>query len=407
MRGFASYHRLDDALKTVLSRIKRVDSEEMSFYRARGRVLAEDVVSDVDVPPFDRSAVDGYAVKAEDTFGADEENPIELSVVGSVEIGVPPEIELGEGEAVKIMTGAPLPEGADAAVMVEYTKLEDDRLEVSRALSPGKNVSARGEDVKSGQKVLSRGRVLRPQDIGMLASVGELQVKVARKPGVAIIATGSELREPGERLEPGQITGVNQYSLEAGVVRCGGVPARFGLVPDELESLMKVVKSASRQDMVLVSGSTSVGEQDLMPDVISELGELLLHGVAIRPGGPTAFGVIEDTPIFALAGFPVASLVAFDMLVRPALRAMQGLPAERDYPLVQAKLTRKISSSLGRADVVRVKLKEEDGERLAEPIRITGSGILSSMTRADGFVVVPEDLEGFDEGREVEVELYD
>jgi molybdopterin molybdotransferase len=407
MHGFSHYTRLNDALETVLSKIERVGAEEMTFTRARGQVLAEDVVSEVDVPPFDRAAVDGYAVRASDTFGTEEDNPVELRVVGAVEIGKSSEVRVGEREAVKIMTGAPLPEGADAALMVEHTRAEGESLKVLRPLTPGKNVSARGEDVKAGQTVLCQSRVLRPQDVGMLASIGRLRVRVVRKPGVAIIVTGDELREPGERLEPGQITDTNSYSLEAAVVRCGGVPVRLGAVPDEFESIKQRVREASRQDMVLISGGTSVGERDLAPDVISELGELLLHGIAIRPGGPTAFGVIEGTPIFALAGFSVASLVAFDMLVRPALRAMQGLPANRDYPQVRAKLTRKVSSSLGRADVVRVQVRKDDDELIAQPIRITGSGILSSMTRADGFVVVPEDLEGLEEGREVEVELYE
>ena len=407
MRGFARYTRLDDALKTVLSKAKVVGPEEMPFNRVRGRVLAEDVVSGVDVPPFDRSAVDGYAVRAADTFGAEEGRPVELSFAGSVKIGIPPIIEVGEREAVKIMTGAPLPKGADAVVMVEYTKLEGERLRVARSLTPGKNVSARGEDVKAGQRVLERGRVLRPQDVGMLASVGKLQVRVVRKPGVAIIATGSELRKPGEGLEPGQITDTNSYSLEAAVVRCGGVPVRLGTVPDELDPLRRAVEDVSQQDAVILSGSTSVGERDIVPDVISELGELHFHGVAIRPGGPTAFGTIGGALVFALAGFPVASLVAFDMLVRPALRAMQGLAADRGYPRVRAKLTRKISSTLGRADVVRVRVKREGGELLAEPIRITGSSILSSMTDADGFAIVPENCEGFDEGQTIGIELYD
>lgn len=406
MRGFARYTRLNDALEIVLSRIKKVGLEEVTFAGARGRPLAEDVVSKVDVPPFDRAAVDGYAVRASDTFGATEDDPVELRIVGSVEIGTCPKVQVDELEAVKIMTGAPMPEGANAVLMVEHTRAAGENLKVLKPLTPGRNVSARGEDVKAGQMVLRRGRVLRPQDIGMLASIGKLRVKVMREPRVSIVVTGDELREPGEPLEPGKVTDVNSYSLEAAVARCGGVPSRLGRVPDEFGAIAQKVREASRQDMVLVSGGTSVGERDLMPDVISELGELLFHGVAIRPGGPTAFGVIDSTPVFALAGFSVATLVAFDMLVRPALRVMQGLPADRGYPRIRAKLTRKVSSSLGRADVVRVKVREEDNEVLADPIMVTGSGILSSMTRADGFVVVPEDLEGLAEGGEVEVELY-
>ncbi|MFQ6129887.1 MAG: gephyrin-like molybdotransferase Glp, partial [Candidatus Hadarchaeaceae archaeon] len=406
MRGFARYTKLEDALKLVLSRVKRLGSETVSFERALGRVLAEDVVSKIDVPPFDRSAVDGYAVRAADTFGATETKPRKLRVIGSIPIGAPARLRVRRGEAAKIMTGAPMPAGANAVVMVEHVSARGKQLGVHTSLTPGKNVSARGEDVRAGEVVLKRGQLLRPQDIGMLASTGNLHVQATRRPRVAILATGSELRKPGARLGPAKIADTNSYSLAAAVTRCGGVSRRFGIVPDNPKPLRRALRKAAKHDAVLVSAGSSVGERDIVPDAIQEMGELLLHGIAIRPGGPTAFGVVGGKPVFALAGFPVASLVAFDMLVRPALRAMQGLLADRGYPRVHARLGRKISSTLGRADIVRVGLRSQRGALMAEPIRVTGSGILSSMTRADGFVIVPEDLEGFGEGASVEVELY-
>ena len=406
MRGFARYVRLDDALRTILSRVRPVGVETVKFDQPLGRVLAEDVVSKVDVPPFDRSAVDGYAVRASDTFGASESKSVRLRTVGSIAIGSPAKLRVKKGEAAKIMTGAPMPAGADAVVMLENTRAAGKKLDVYTSLTPGKNVSARGEDVKRGDVVLKCGHKLRPQDVGMLGSLSKIYVRVSRRPSVAILATGGELKQPGRKLGKAEITDANSYSLAAAVSNCGGQPERLGTVRDDKALIKRAIIKASRHDVVLLSGGSSVGERDLVPDAIAELGELLFHGVAIRPGGPTAFGIVEGKPIFALAGFPVASLVAFDILAKPALRAMQGLPADRGYPSVKAKLTRKVSSTLGRADVVRIKLRRVSGELLADPIRITGSSILSSMTDADGFVVVPEDIEGFKEGAIVEVELY-
>ena len=406
MRGFARYTRVGDAIRIVLSHAGRLAEEEVPFERALGRVLAEDIIAGIYVPPFDRSAVDGYAVRAADTFGATSTEPRKLRVVGSSDVGSLPRLRVRKGGAVKIMTGAPIPLGADAVVMVEHTGTKGGRLDVYAPLTPGKNVSARGEDVRAGEVVLKRGQQLRPQDIGMLASIGALKVRVMRKPKVAIIATGRELQRPGVGLKSAQITDINSYSLSAAVESCGGVAKRFGVIPDEPRALRRTLQKALRDDVVLISGGSSVGEHDIVPNVIAGLGKLLFHGVTLRPGGPTAFGVVRDKPVFCLAGFPVASLVAFDMLVKPALLVMQGLPPDWGYLRVRAKLTRKIASSLGRFDVVRVRVWGGEDELLAEPIRVTGSGVLSSMTRADGFVVVPEGVEGFEKGSEVEVELY-
>ena len=407
MRGFASYTRLADALKIVLSNVKRLGSEPVSFDRAVGRVLAQNVISKTDVPPFDRSGVDGYAVRARDTFRASELKPVRLRLIGSADVGRPSKLVVWRGEAVKIMTGAQMPKGADAVVMVEHTRAEGSRIEVLVPLTPGKNVSARGEDVKAGDVVLERGRLLRPQEVGMLASTGNIKVLVSKRPRVGILATGSELQKPGPRVRLGKIADTNSYSLAAAVIGCGGLPSRMGAVADELALVRKTLERVvGVSDLVLVSGGASVGEHDVVPDAIAGLGELFFHGVAIRPGAPTAFGAIKGKPVFSLPGFPVSALVAFDLLVRPALRHMQGLPAERGFTKVRAKLSRKVSSTLGRAEVVRVKLRQVRGELLAEPLRITGSGVLSSMTKADGFVLVPEDVEGLEAGSEVGVELY-
>jgi molybdenum cofactor synthesis domain-containing protein len=406
MHGFTRYVRLADALKIVLSKAKPLESEAVPFDRAFGRVLAEDIVSEIDVPPFDRSAVDGYAVRAADTFGASELKPVNLRIIGSVNIGVASKIPVKKGETVKIMTGASLPKGSDAVVMVEHTRANGKGIAVLAPVTPGKNVSEKGEDVKAGEAVLEGGCLLRPQDVGMIASMGKTLVRVSRRPEVAILATGSELREPGESLGRAEITDINSYSLAAAAEKVGALPHRLGIVPDNSEKLERALRKAISYDMVLASGGSSVGEHDIVPDVIAELGELVFHGVAIRPGAPTAFGVIKNKSIFALPGFPVSSLIAFDMLVGPALRQMQGLPADRGYPKVRARLARKVSSTLGRADIVRVRIVPRESGFVADPLRVTGSSVLSSMTKADGFVIVPENVEGFDEGKIVEVELY-
>ena len=406
MRGFTQYTRLADAIKIVLSKVKPLKSEIVTFNRATGRVLAEDVFSTVNVPAFDRSAVDGYAVRAQDTFGASAQRPVKLHIVGSVTIGSTTRLSIRVGETAKIMTGAMMPKGADAVIMLENTRMIGKDIEIFASVTPGKNVSALGEDVRAGDPVLKCGQVLRPQEIGMLASTGNLRVKVFRKPKVGILATGSELKEPSERLAPAKTTNTNSYSIAASVLKCGGLPKILGIVPDKPELIKRMLKKAALNDMVITSGGSSVGEYDLVPDAIANMGELLFHGVAIRPGSPTAFGVVQEKPVFSLSGFPVAALVAFDMLARPALWVMQGLPPDYSYPCVKAKLTRRVSSTLGRAEIVRVSLRSERGKFFAEPVATAGSSILSTMTRADGFIVVPEDVEGFEKGREVKVELY-
>lgn len=274
MHGFTRYVRLADALKIVLSKAKPLESEAVPFDRALGRVLAEDVVSEVDVPPFDRSAVDGYAVRAADTFGANDLKPVNLRLIGSVDIGAASKLHVEKGAAVKIMTGAPLPIGSNAVVMVEQTQAKGKNIAVSAPVTPGKNVSEKGEDVKVGEVVLGCGRLMRPQDVGMLASIGKTRVRVSRMPEVAILATGGELRKPGESLGRAEVTDINSYSLAAAAEEFGALPSRLGIVPDKPEVLKRALRRAISFDMVLASGGSSVGEHDIVPDMIAELGEL-------------------------------------------------------------------------------------------------------------------------------------
>lgn len=406
-RGFSSYTDLEEAQRIICSKVEETGTENVPFDSARGRVLDEDLVSEVDVPSFDRAAMDGFAVRAEDTFGAEEDDPNEFRVAGSIEIGSESNLEVNEKEAVRIATGAWMPEGSDSVVKLEETSVEGSKVEVLAPVSPGKNVSSRGEDVKSGETVLESGRKLRPSDLGLLAATGNLEVKVKKKPKVGIVATGQELREPGDSVEPGQIMNVNSYTLEAAVKNSGGLPERLGVISDEKERIREAFKHGSDFDVLIFTGGASVGEKDMVPDVMSELGNLAFHGVAMRPGSPSAFGIVNGTPVFSLPGFPAAAIIAFEVLVRPALRSMRRLSEEDFRPVVSATLTRKISSSLGRLDLARVRPHKEEGGYRAEPVRVTGSSLLSSISRADGFVMIPEYIEGFPEGSEVEVRIFD
>ncbi|MEW6222727.1 MAG: gephyrin-like molybdotransferase Glp [Candidatus Hadarchaeota archaeon] len=405
MRGFEKYSPLGAALKLVLSHVRPLPPESVPFQNTVGRVLAEDVVAESDSPPFRRSTMDGFAVRASDTFGAGPSTPVALNVVGSVRSGFMPKASVGRKEALKIMTGAPVPKGADAVVMVEHTKLQGRRLEVLLPVTPGKNTSERGEDIKAGEVVLKKGHVIHPQDVGMFAQMQNLGVRVFRRPKVAVATTGEELVAPGRKLPPAKIVDSNSYSLAAAVTAAGGVPQVLGIAPDDRQSIKKLIQRSLGHDMVLLSGGSSVGEFDLVPEIISEMGKMVFHGVSIRPGGPTAFGVIKKKPVFCLAGFPVATLVAFHLLVRPALLAMQELPPDHGRRAVTARLTKDVSGTLGRMDVVRVRVRKAR-EWLAEPLMVGGSSLLSSMTGADGFITVPEDIEGLNKGQKVEVELY-
>ncbi|MDY6964429.1 MAG: molybdopterin molybdotransferase MoeA [Halobacteriota archaeon] len=403
MGEFSDRTSVDDALTIILSKAKTAE-EKLSFEKCLGMVLAEDVVSGVDLPPFDRAAMDGYAIRGEDSFGASQTNPLRLRIIGESRIGEFSDADVGEFEAVRIATGAPIPPGSNAVMMVEYTRELDGIVEVFKPVTPGRNVSSRGEDIRTGDLVLKRGRMLKPHDIGVLAALGKSEVKVFKKPDVAIISTGDELIEVGEDI-PGKIVDVNSYTLKA-MTSSFGVPTRLKIVKDDPELLKETISSCLTYDLILISGGTSVGKKDFLPMILKEMGEILFHGVSMRPGQPTGFGMVYKTPIFMLPGFPVAAMVAFEILVRPFLQKSMGLSVSSPYPHITATLRRKIASEIGRRDFVRVGIKREGEKTSVEPITSSGSGILSSMVEADGFLIVPESREGFEEGEEVCVSLY-
>jgi len=401
--GFPYYIRLGDALGLVLKELKRLPSEKVKLVESLNRVSAVDVVAPFNVPPFDRAAVDGYAVRASDTIGASELHPKRLKVVGSCVTGVRSSLLVHAGQAVEISTGAPLPKGADAVIAVERCRKENGYVLIFEPVPRWRNVSREGEDVREGEIVLKAGKRIGPADIGLLAACGYSEVRVSVKPTVFIIPTGTELVEPGKILHDAKVYDIDSYSIAASVLHTGGAPVLSQRVKDDKSSIRKAIRQGLRYDMILVIGGSSVGKSDFVPSAIAEEGKLLFHGVAIRPGSPTSFGIIRGKPIFSLPGFPAGCLIAFEFLVRPALEYMLGL--EEPRMKIRAKLGRTIASALGRVDVVRVRLEQRDGTWVAYPIRITGSSVLSSVARADGFILVPEEVERIEEGAEVEVVL--
>ncbi|MEM2877973.1 MAG: molybdopterin molybdotransferase MoeA [Candidatus Hadarchaeales archaeon] len=404
--GFTTRISLDKAVSSIVSCLRPLETEDIEIEETLGRVIAEDITSSVNVPSFDRAAVDGYALQAADTFGASQGSPREIRLLGSAGAGERKRFRIRRGEAVAVTTGAQIPEGADAVVMLESTSRSGKTIWILSPVTPGKNISAAGEDVKKGDLVFRRGHLLRPCDVGLLASIGRSRVKVFRKPEAGVISTGSEVVPPHGKIGRGQVFDVNSYSISAAVESCGGIPHRLGIAQENKNSVVKMIREALKYDAVIITGGSAVGEKDTVPEVVAEMGELKFHGVAMRPGGPSAFGIVEGKPVFCLAGFPAGALVAFDMLVRPGLRLMQGLNADRGYRSVPAVLAENVASVLGRTDVVRVKLIRTPKGLKAEPIRITGSSMITTMTRADGFIMIPETVEGLSRGESVEVELY-
>jgi molybdopterin molybdotransferase len=383
--------------------------ETVPLHESYGRVLSADVVSSEDVPGFDRSSMDGYAVRAADTFGAGEGAPAYLKVVGDILMGEEPSFSLGDGEAAGVATGGMLPGGADAVLMHEHAEaLGADMLEAQRALAPGENVIRRGEDVGRGETVLEKGRVLRPQDVSVLASLGVTGVGVYARPRVAIVSTGDEIVPPEKKLGPGLVRDSNSYNLAGMVLGEGGEPLRLGIVRDE-EGLVRetVQRAAERSHMVLISGGSSVGARDLTERVVAELGEVIFHSVAMKPGKPLLAGLIAGRPVFGLPGHPRAVSVCFEQFVRPVLRRLAGRkprPFEALSSVVRARLAKGVHSSPGRQENVPVALEDVGGELWATPL-LGKSGLISMLVRADGTLTIPLRKAGYEKDELVEIRL--
>lgn len=401
MRGFASRTPVADVLRWIDRHALSTGEEAVPLSLACGRILAADITSDLNVPTFRRSMMDGYALHASDTAGATSYNPLTLAIIGEALPGRSFTGDVEPGQAVRVMTGAPMPAGADAVLQAEKTSETGDELTVLGETTPEKHVGRIGEDIKENSVVLSQGRVLRPQDIGVLASIGKSVVPVVRQPIVRLIITGNELLPHTAEPKEGHIFDSNGPMLAALVARDGGVVNTDGIVADEPAAIRAALLSPC--DIALVSGGSSVGKEDFAPQLVAELGELAIHGVAMRPSSPTGIGRIANRLVMLLPGNPVSCLCAYDFFAGRAIRQMGGMSTRFPYGFDSRKLTRKLVSTVGRVDYARVRITD-DG---VEPIAISGASILSSTTRADGFVIVPQDSEGFPAGAEVMVWLYD
>jgi molybdopterin molybdotransferase len=400
MQGFARRHTVKAALAWLDAQLHPLDNEEVSLRDAAGRVLAAPVVSEIDVPGFDRATMDGYAVVADSTEGATPYNRVALKVVGDAMPGLPFTRTLARGEAVRIMTGAPMPAGSDAVLPAEFVEAGPPDIFAISTVSPSKNIGQRGEDIVHGTTLLDVGRALRPQDLGVISSIGLACACVVRRPRVRLVITGNELLPSGSRPRDFQIADANGPMLTALAERDGAIVDFPGLVRDDAEAIRAALHADA--DVVIVSGGSSVGIEDLAPSLVAEDGELAVHGVAMRPSSPTGMGRIGERLIFLLPGNPVSALCAYDFFAGRAIRALGGRSREWPYRLVRGTLTRKISSPIGRLDYARVKV--EHGR--VEPLSVAGASVLSSTTRADGFVIVDDDSEGFAAGSDVDVWLY-
>ena len=408
------FHKLlspEEALKIIEERaesVKKPEPEVVKLSDALGRILAENIYARVDSPPFDRAVVDGYAVKAEDVYRADEANPVELRLIGGVEVGEIPRLELRSGECVEIATGAPIPRGADAVVMVEHTKRIGDKILIYRGVHPGENVAQTGSDITAGDLVLRMGRRLRSRDIAILAAVGYDRVKVYRRLRAAFFSTGNELISPPNPLKPGKIYDVNGYVVPA-MLRDLGLDADFlGILPDRYDAMLNAIRDAlDKYDLVITSGSTSAGAGDVIYRVFEELGEIIVHGLRVKPGKPTVIGLSRNGKLLiGLPGFPLSCAMVFIHLIKPLLNKLTGAREEPRYWKAKAKLPIKIETGGGKTWYIPVQIVDSPNGLMVYPI-LRGSGSASTLAESDGFITIPEDVVFVDEGEEVEVNLFE
>jgi molybdopterin molybdotransferase len=398
---------VEEARECILATVRILELERVGLLSAAGRVLAEEVAADRDIPPLANSAMDGYAVHGVDVTQA----PTRLRVVGEAAAGYVPEVTVEPGQAMRIMTGAPVPAGADTVVRFEDTRSDGDWVEVLETYSIGKNVRAAGEDVHAGQVVLEPGKVLRPQEIGMLAAVGRMEATVVRRPRVAILATGDEVVPPDQPPGPGQIRDANSYTVAAQVQSFGGAPLLLGVARDEEALVREGMQEAlaQRADFIITSGGVSVGDFDLVKQVLAAEGEMHFWSLNMKPGRPMAFGVVNGVPLLGLPGNPVAAMISTELLARPAILKMQGF-TDRPWsawsrPVVQARLSQPIVRKDGRRHYLRVHLRETDAGYEATLTGDQGSGILNSLVQANGLAVIPEKCDHLPAGADVEVIL--
>lgn len=389
-----------------------LDTETLPLHQARGRILAEQMISREALPPFSRSTMDGFAVRAADTFGCSESETALLSVVGEIAMGTSgQDLRLKPGQAVRIWTGGELPQKADAVVMVEYTQpFDEDTVAVFRPVAPGENVTQAGEDYQAGAVILDQGRILRPQDLGVLSGLGMTTVPVHRRPRVAILSTGDELVPADQTPPPGKIRDINSTTMAAMVEEAGGRAIPLGICGDDFERILSICTEALQEaDMLLLSGGSSVGNRDFTQRVFAAIPEsrMLVHGVSVRPGKPTILARQGNKALFGLPGHVASALVIFYCFVRPLMRRYSGLGATLGLPMIQAITDQPIPSAIGREEYVRVRLVPQEGSPLPQAVPVYGkSGLLSPLVRADGLLPIGRDVEGLDRGVTCPVLLF-
>jgi molybdenum cofactor synthesis domain-containing protein len=392
---------LDEARQLIAEACRPIDrTERVRLVDANGRVAATDVQSTRDVPPFARAGMDGYAVRAEDTFGASRYDPKLLRVIEKVYTGMVPITTVDNGTATEIATGAPMPEGADAVVMVEETERDGGDVRILTPVYPRQNVGRQGADIVVGQTVIAAGQVLNPSRIGALAALGTADVEVYARPIVAILSTGNEIADPGQELQPGQIYDINKFTLSTIIQEHGGVPATFSTAQDTIDALESAIDACMQCDVLVFSGGSSVGERDLILDVIGRKGEIVFHGIAVKPGKPTVFGMIGGKPMFGMPGYPTSCLSNAYMLLVPALRSIARL-GPRLTATVSVPLGQRIVSTTGRHQFYTVRLV--DGHAMPA---FKASGDITSMSQADGYIEIPAQTDIVEKGEMVAVTLF-
>lgn len=398
---------VDEALRTILESISPLPLEKAGILEALGRVLGEDIISGRDIPPGDNSAMDGYALRAADTLGASRRNPVTLRVLEDIPAGRMPKKKINAGKASRIMTGALIPGGADAVLRVEDTETNGKTVRIFAAVKAGTDIRRAGEDVKKGELVLAIGGILRPADIGMLSSLSRSFVYVFQKPVVAILVTGDELVDVDQPVAPGKIVNSNNYALAAQILECGGIPLQLGIARDNREDLAEKFRAALRADVIISSGGVSVGDYDLVKDVMKEMGSRMqFWRVAMRPGRPLAYGLLGDKPLFGLPGNPVSSMVSFEQFVRPALLKMMGHRSIFRRS-VQAVLMENVTKTSDVRSFLRARVSFEKGQYRVSTTGEQGSGILKSMVRANGLIILPEQITSAKKGDTVTVQILD
>jgi molybdopterin molybdotransferase len=398
---------VDEALGRILSHVRPLGFEKVSLFDSLGRVLAEDISARRNIPPLDNSAMDGYAVRWEDIKNASPNHPIRLEVIEDLPAGFISTRTLEKGKAIRIMTGAPVPKGADTVIPVEESKKEDGFVLILKAAAPGENIRKSGEDVKQGDCVIFKGDTIRPAEVGMLASVGRSFVYVSQRPLVAILCTGDELVDVDGDVDEVKIISSNSYTLGAQVKECGAIPLQLGIARDRKEEIDQKLRQGIRADILISSAGVSVGDYDFVKDVLKDLGmEMVFWKVAMRPGQPLAFGTIGGKPVFGLPGNPVSSMISFEQFVRPSLLKMMSC-RQLFRPAIEAILKEEIRKITGRRYFIRGNVSFEKNQYFVTTTGEQGSGILRSMVRANGLIVIPEDQEMVKAGEKVRVQLLD